>query len=123
MDQSIIPTTPAAQLATQATGSKRNISPEEREKRRQRMAVARAAKRANRAAVPEPTTQKTPAGEAGADVRNEVGLTHERPVIPAPAPRTHLANSERVELPQSSQRVHIAQGIAIPVPVRLIRPA
>jgi hypothetical protein len=112
MDQSIIPSTPAAQLATQATGTKRVISDEEREKRRLRMANARAAKRAAQStAVPVATPAEQPSEQ------------QKTPAVQAEvAQRIVVVSSERVEFPTSGQRVHVSQGIAVPAPVRLIRP-
>lgn len=119
MDQTIIPSTPAAQLATQATGSKRVISNEEREKRRLRMANARAAKRATvqSTAVPAATPTAPTTATPTAPERQKT------PAVQAEvAQRVVVVSSERVEFPTSGQRVHVSQGIAVPAPVRLIRP-
>lgn len=104
MDQSIIPNTPGAQLATQGAGTARTISPEEREARKLRMAKARAARKPKREPL-VPTV--TPAAE----------LTPT--VTPA---RVHVAQSVTLTPPPSTQRVHISMGIAIPPPVQILRP-
>ena len=93
MDQSIIPNTPGAQLATQGAGTARTISPEEREARKQRMAKARAGRKPKaETAVAVPTT-----------------------------PRVHIAKSVTLTPPPSTQRVHVSMGIAIPPPVQILR--